>query len=93
MAKFGINQEGVDSLNQLAKDLSTVNNDIEDNGKKLKSVVTSLGDDLGIYEEPILDVIDSVDNSQKKGRESIETLSNKVKKTASDVQNLINAGF
>lgn len=33
MAKYGINKEGVDSLNQLANDLGNINNAIEENGK------------------------------------------------------------
>lgn len=33
MAKYGINQEGVESLNQLANDLGSINNEIEEDGK------------------------------------------------------------
>ena len=58
MAKYGINKEGVASLNQLANDLGTINKDIEDDGKKLKSTVSGLSDNLGIYEEQIIELID-----------------------------------
>ena len=59
MAKYGINKEGVDALNQLANDLGSINKDIEDDGKKLKTTVSSLGDNLGIYEDQILELIEN----------------------------------
>lgn len=93
MAKYGINKEGVDSLNQLANDLSNINNDIEEDGKKLKNTVSSLGDNLGIYEEQIIELIESVNNVQQKGRDSIQQLSAKVKKMASDAEVLVSAGL
>ena len=67
MAKYGINKEGVDALNQLANDLSSINNDIDDDGKKLKSTVAGLGDNLGIYEEQINEIIEKVNSEQQKG--------------------------
>lgn len=93
MAKYGINKEGVDSLNQLANDLGNVNNDIEDDGKILKNTVSSLGDNLGIYEDQILEVIEGVNGAQQKGRESIQQLSAKIKKMASDAEALVSAGL
>lgn len=66
MAKYGINKEGVASLNQLANDLGTINKDIEDDGKKLKSTVSGLSDNLGIYEEQIIELIDKVNTEQQK---------------------------
>ncbi len=93
MAMYGINKEGVESLNQLATDLGTVNKDIEDCGKKLQTTVASLGDQLGIYEDQILELINSVNNAQKKGRDSIQQLSAKVKKLAADTEALVSAGL
>lgn len=93
MAKYGINKEGVDSLNQLANDLSSINDEIEENGKKLRNTVSSLGEDLGIYEEQILEIIESVNSAQQKGRESIQQLSVKVKKMATDAAALVSAGL
>lgn len=93
MAKYGINAEGVQSLNQLANDLSSINNDIEDDGKKLKTTVSGLGDNLGIYEDQILELIEKVNSEQKKGRESIQTLSASVKKKASEAEALVSAGL
>ena len=93
MAKYGINKEGVVALNQLAKDLGSINKDIEDEGKKLKTTVSSLGDDLGIYDEQILELIENVNKAQQKGRDSIQQLSVKVKKMASDAEALVSAGL
>lgn len=93
MAIYGINKEGVDALNQLANDLSNVNNDIEEAGKKLKNTVSSLGNDLGIYETPILDIIERVNQVQAQGRESVEQLAGKIKKKAADAEALVSAGL
>lgn len=93
MAKYGINKEGVDALNQLANDLGSINKDIEDDGKKLKATVSSLGDNLGIYDDQILELIENVNKSQQKGRDSIQQLSAKVKKMASDAEALVSAGL
>ena len=58
MAKYGINKEGVDALNQLANDLSSINNDeIEINKTKYKIKLIkydSNGDEITLkllYEE------------------------------------------
>lgn len=93
MAKYGINKEGVASLNQLANDLGNINKDIEDDGKKLKTTVSGLSDNLGIYEEQINELIDKVNTEQQKGRDSIQQLSAKVKKMADDADALVNMGL
>ncbi len=93
MAKFGISNEGVQSLNQLASDMSRLNDDIRNAGRTLKSSVSACGDGLGIYEEEINDLVDSVNTAQESGRESIEQLTASVKKLAQDVQDLVSAGL
>lgn len=93
MAKYGLNKEGVTSLNQLANDLSSINNDIIDDGKKLKNTIASYGDDLGVFEDEILAIIDDVNAKQRKGSEAIQQLSAKVKKMATDAEALINEGL
>ena len=70
MAKFGINKEGVAALRQLEKDLKSINTEIETSGKTLKAAVSGIGEGLGIYEEKILELVDSVNNTQRTGRES-----------------------
>lgn len=93
MAKYGISAEGVSALNQLATDMSTINDDIEENGRTLKSKVASIGDGLGVYEDEILDLVSEVNNAQEKGRESVNQLTQKVKSLASDIQGLVSMGL
>ena len=93
MAKYGINKEGVASLNQLANDLGTINKDIEDDGKRLKTTISGLSDNLGIYDEQINELIDKVNAEQQKGRDSIQQLSEKNKKMADDADALVNMGL
>ena len=93
MAKYGISKEGADSLKQLATDMSTLNNDIQECGRRLTSKVSGLGEGLGLYEDQILDLVANINRTQEKGRESVELLANKVKKMASDVETLVSAGL
>ena len=93
MAKYGISNEGVQSLNQLASDMSKLNDDIEKAGKTLKSTVNGYGDGLGVYEEQITELVDSVNAAQESGRESVEQLTASIKKLAQNVQDLVGAGF
>lgn len=93
MATYGISREGVDALKQLATDMSSLNDDIEECGNKLTSTVSGLSEGLGIYEEQILDLISQVNSTQEKGRGSVELLTTKVNKLASDVEALVNAGL
>lgn len=93
MAKYGINNEGVQALNQLASDMCSLNDDIEKAGKTLKSTVSGYGDGLGIYEEQINELVDSVNATQESGRESVEQLAVSIKKLAQNVQDLVSAGL
>ena len=93
MAKYKIDEKGVASLYQLAKDLSAFNDDIDENGKKLKNSVTALEEGLGIYSDAILELVDSVTIAQEKGRESIAQLTVSIKKKAQEIQALISNGF
>lgn len=93
MAKYGINNEGVQALNQLASDMCSLNDDIEKAGKTLKSTVSGYGDGLGIYEEQINELVDSVNAAQESGRESVEQLAVSIKKLAQNVQDLVSAGL
>ena len=93
MAKYGINPEGVESLRQLATDMSTINDDIEENGRTLKAAVSGIGDGLGIYEDEILDLVTNVNSSQEKGRESINQLTQKVESLATEIEGLVSMGL
>lgn len=93
MAKFGINKEGVAALRQLEKDLKSINTEIETSGKTLKATVSGIGEGLGIYEEKILELVDSVNNTQRTGRESVEQLTGKISDKITDIEELIRAGL
>ena len=93
MAKYGISQEGVDALNQLAQDMMNINNDIEQSGRTLKSKIGGLSADLGTYEDEIIELVDEVNNEQEKGRESLIKLSTKAKEMANQVSEFLNAGL
>ena len=41
MAVYGISKEGADALKQLATDMSTLNNDIQECGQKLTALAVS----------------------------------------------------
>lgn len=93
MAKYGISQEGVSALNQLASDMMNINNDIEECGRTLKTTVSGLSDGLGVYEEQIIDLVDEVNNVQERGREPLIQLSVKAKDMANRVSELVSAGL
>lgn len=93
MAKYGISQEGVDALNQLAQDMMNINNDIEQSGRTLKGQISGLSDGLGVYEDEIIELVDEVNNAQEKGRESLIKLSVKAKELAKQVSELLNSGI
>lgn len=93
MAKYGISQEGVSALNQLASDMMSINNDIEECGRTLKTTVSGLSDGLGVYEEQIIDLVDEVNNVQERGREPLIQLSVKAKDMANRVSELVSAGL
>lgn len=93
MAYYGISKEGADNLRQLAADLGTLNNDIQDCGKSLTTRISGLGEGLGIYENQILDLVSGVNQAQEKGRESVQLLVTKVEKKANDVEALVSKGL
>ena len=93
MANYDISSEGVESLNQLASDMSKLNDEIEKAGKTLKSTVSGYGDGLGIYEDQINELVDRVNAAQEGGREAVEQLTAQIKKLAQTVQDLVSAGL
>ncbi len=93
MAKYQISEKGVADLKKLAADMSKINDDIDSNGKKLTTVISGLSDELGIYEDDILNLVSSVNAAKEKGRESIDVLTEKINRLAEDVEELVNAGL
>ncbi len=93
MAKYGISKEGVEALKQLATDMGTLNDDIQECGTKLTTKVSGIGENLGIYEDAILELVAEVNRAQEKGRDSVELLTTKINKMATDIEALVSAGF
>lgn len=93
MAKYGISQEGVDALNQLARDMMNINTEMEQCGRTLKGQISGLSDELGVYGDEIIELVDEVNNAQEKGRESLIKLSVKAGELANQVSELLNSGL
>jgi len=91
--KYGISSEGVTALRTLATDMSSINSEIEASGSQLESTVSGLSDGLGVYGDQILDVIQSVNKEQEKGRDSVEKLTQKINALASQIESLVSAGI
>ena len=68
MAVYGISKEGANALKQLATDMSNLNNDIQECGKKLTAKIGGLGEGLGIYESQILELVAGVNQSRQLGQ-------------------------
>ena len=81
------------TINKANGEIDQIKGALSDLTEKLKNTVSGLGDALGIYEDQILDVIESVNNVQEKGRESIEQLAGKVRKMATDADAIVSAGL
>ena len=75
------------------KDMSTISNEIEQNGVTLKTKISGLSDGLGVYEEEINGLVDEVNKAQEKGREALTQLSTKARELAGVVSELLNAGL
>lgn len=93
MAKYAISKEGAASLNQLANDLLINANNIVETVQKLEQVTTSLYDNLGIYGDDILSIIHRNRQTLNVNREDIIGLAQRVKKQATDVENLVAMGL
>ena len=93
MTRYGVSKEGVESLNQLASDLDSLNGEIHDAGRRLRSQVFSVEEGLGIFDRQILNIIAKVDATQEVGNEAVEQLSANVKKLASEVEALVSTGL
>lgn len=93
MTKYGVSKEGIESLTQLATDISSIGDEIEASGQTLTAAIEAIGDGLGAYEDEIVDLVGSVNKAREKGRDSAERLSEMISKMASDIEELVNAGF
>ena len=93
MARYGISQEGADSLRNLAQELRTINDEIQESGNELRGSISGVSDGLGVYEDAILDMAARVNAVQTKGRGATETLISKLTQQASTIDDLVRSGL
>lgn len=85
MAKYGINQKGVQSLQKLAKDLKTFSGDIENSGNTLLGEAGRVQDELGEFADDIIELVRGVSKSQKNGKEAMKDLADNATKLANTI--------
>lgn len=93
MARYGISQEGADSLRNLAQELRTINDEIQESGNELISSISGVSDGLGVFEDAIIDMASRVNAVQSKGRGATETLIDRLTKQAGVIDDLISSGL
>ena len=89
MAKYPISNEGAQAFRQLGQKLTAQCQEIESHGRSLKSTISGLGD-LGKYKNEIDQIVDEIDQANKRGRDSVEQLSGKLSNLASRVESVLN---
>ena len=93
MARYGISQEGLSSLRQLANDMNSLMDHIEESGQKLKSSVRGLGEGLGVYEEKIEELTEEVRREQGPGKEAVTQLVGDINRMIQKIESLIGSGL
>ncbi|GAB6108626.1 hypothetical protein [Fusibacter bizertensis] len=89
MGRYGINAEGVEALNQLARNLFINANEILEANTKLNDSIVEYSDELGIYGELILDITQVNILSLNNARLDIEFLASEILKKADQVRGLL----
>ena len=74
MAKYAISQEGLDSLDELSRELMQAITGIDDACKTLYTKIEGLESGLGVYEKDILICIRAVIAANQQGKEGISHL-------------------
>lgn len=93
MAKYAINKEGSEALNQLANNLLINANNVVEMNRQLEQVTISIYEELGIYGDEIIGIIQRNRQILNNNREDIINLAQQVKKQAQDVENLVAMGL
>lgn len=93
MAKYAISKKGVYSLKKLSYDLRLSVKNIDENNQKLEMLISGNVENLGIYGEGILDVIQQNEKTLNTNLEDIINLAKKINKQADDIQNLVSLGL
>lgn len=93
MAKFAINQEGANSLKNLANGMLININEIIEAGQRLKGEVSSIEESLGIYGDEINQIIGRNTHTLATNRDDIVQLATRISSKADDVFNLVAMGL
>jgi len=93
VAKFAINQEGANSLKNLANGMLININEIIEYGQRLKREVSSVEESLGIYGDEINQIIASNTHTLAKNRDDIVQLATRISAKADDVLALVAMGL
>lgn len=93
MTKFGISEQGSAALRQLSSDLKNANKEIEQSSKTLIATISGLGEDLGMYEQCIIELAKKIEKSQESAKDSVEDLAEKLTKMASNIDALVGKGL
>lgn len=86
MTKFAISPEGADALRILSAEILSVANEIVGACKGVSSSITVLGDQLGVYENLIQDVVSKTTCSLTNREEYIRYLSGRALQAADDIE-------
>lgn len=93
MAVYAINAEGASSMHQLEQDMKRLSGEIEDCYNKLAAQVRADEEDLGIYGEELLDMLEGIKKTQKKGNDALADLARSVHTMAEKIDSLVKSGI
>lgn len=93
MAVYAINAEGASSMRQLEQDMKRLGGEIEECYQRLFTQVQAEEENLGIYGEALLDLLDGIKRTQKKGNDAMEDLARSVHTMAEKIESLIKSGI
>lgn len=89
MARYAINQEGVEALKKLANGLLISANVLVDAGSVCERTIRNLGDSLGLYEDSILEILAANQNALNNSKEDIVNLAVMISQKAEEVSELV----
>lgn len=93
MAVYAINEAGASAMRQLEHDMLLLGGELEECYQKLSSQVQADEERLGIYGDELLDLLDGIKRTQKKGNEALLDLAKSVHAIAEKIDSLIKSGI
>lgn len=89
MAKYAISEEGIAQLQKLSKNIIRDTEIIYEAGISLKNNISSLGEELGIYEDEILTIVNQNQTTLQTNRDTFKQLSDSIAQKADEIFGLI----